>query len=69
MNNFKLLKGYKKIRFVNIEVGHLSEDEIAEHIQRMRRIMMMSSGIPQRFLNPPVTQVEIDIRLPENNGH
>jgi esterase/lipase superfamily enzyme len=67
MNNFKLLKGYTdNSRVVHIDINHLPEDNLGHFIERMRRVMIMSSGIPQRFLNPPVTQVTIDVRLPGN---
>jgi hypothetical protein len=66
MSNFKLLKGYTdNSRVEHIDINHLPEDNLAYLIARMRRVMIMSSGVPERYLNP-VSEVTMDIRLPEN---
>ncbi len=67
MNNFKLLKGYTdNSRVVRIDVNRLPEDNLGHFIEWTRRVMIMSSGIPARYFNPPVTHVTIDVRLPGN---
>ena len=66
MNNFKLLKGYTdNSRVVHIDINHLPEDNLGHFIEWTRRVMIMSSGIPARYLNP-VSEVTIDVRLPGN---